>query len=393
MGHAVKASLLAHPGHVLLQTDFKTMFKLLCLASMLRAVRKRAPGLDKFCSSMYWKHSELLVRGAAPHTFSYRLGCPRVTQRGMCFGLTVQEVLETPPELFPELRLIVYAYDVYLQGSGEQVIAAYKGLVELSSGIGLQVQPTKCIAYCTKSEAALAVAEKLGVRFAPSEEGIMVAGMPVGSDAKQHADEVADKTVRNEDTLLELPVSARNTFLLLRKSLQLRPNLPRCVVWEQVDLAMQRVPTNIKNAACDILDIDIGEDPTACTVTSQMLMPHKCGGLRVSSHTESTSRSAYLSAAALTEKALQKRNPAFSGPSGRLSQDTYAALRAAHNGLPALSLDAVVNDTPGLRTQVRRAQDEVMLQTLKAMFRNSATLSQQQGASGASRTLPGCTVS
>ena len=92
-------------------------------------------------------------------------------------------------ELFPELRLIAYADDVYLQGSAEQVTSAHKGLVELSSNIGLQVQPAKRAAYSTDSEAALAVAERLGIKFVPSEEGIMLPGMPVGSEtcAKQHA--------------------------------------------------------------------------------------------------------------------------------------------------------------------------------------------------------------
>ena len=76
------------------------------------------------------------------------------------------------------------------------MIASYKDLVELSSGISLQVQPTICTAYSTTSEAVLAVAEELGMKFVPSEEGILVAGMPVGSDAfpKRHADDFADKT-------------------------------------------------------------------------------------------------------------------------------------------------------------------------------------------------------
>ena len=137
-------------------------------------------------------------------------------------------------ELFPELRLIAYADDVYLQGSIEQVTAAYNELVELSSNIGLQVQPAKCAAYSTDSDAARVVVEQLGVRFVPSEEG-MVAAMPVGSDAfaKKHADEIAAKTVRVIDTLLEVPVSAQNSFQLLRKSLQLQTaHLPRCGAWE-----------------------------------------------------------------------------------------------------------------------------------------------------------------
>ena len=158
----------------------------------------------------------------------------------------------------------------------EQVNAAYKELVEHSSNVGLQVQPAKCTAYSTDSEAARAVAEQLGFRFVPSEEGILVTGMPVGSDAfaKQLADEVADKTLCIINTLLELPVSAQNSFLLLRKSLQLwTAHLPRCVAWEQVDIAKQRVATKGKDATCNILDLETGEDPSACLVTRQMSLP------------------------------------------------------------------------------------------------------------------------
>ena len=49
-------------------------------------------------------------------------------------------------------------------------------------------------------------------------------------------------------------------------------------------------------------------------------------------------------------------------------QDTYAALQAADGELPALSLDAMVNDIPGLQTQIRRVHDDVALQSLKSAF-------------------------
>ena len=127
---------------------------------------------------------------------------------------------------------------------------------------------------------------------------------------------------------------------------------------------MRRVETKVKDAKCDILDIDIGADTLACLVTSQMFLLHRCGGLGVSTNTISTSGSAYLSAAALTGKALQKGDPAFlpfSGPSGGPLQDTYSVLLAADGDLPALSLDEVVNVVPGLHTQVRRAHAEAML--------------------------------
>ena len=102
---------------------------------------------------------------------------------------------------------------------------------------------------------------------------------------------------------------------------------------------MQRVATKVRDATCDILDLDIGEDPSACLVTRQMSLPHRCGGLRVLTCTEKTNRAAYLSEAALTEKSVQKGDPAFlpfSGPSGHLMQDTYAVLQSVDGELPAL---------------------------------------------------------
>ena len=126
-----------------------------------------------------------------------------------------------------------------------------------------------------------------------------------------------------------------------------------------------------------------------------MSLPHRCGGPGVFTHIEPTSRSAYLSAAALTEKALQKGNPAFLPflrPSVGLAQNTYAALQAAHGDLPPLLLDTVVNDLPGLQTQVRQAHDKAMLQSLQAVFQARRN-SEQQSASGVNATLPECAVS
>ena len=80
---------------------------------------------SKFAASLYSKHSELLVPGAAagsPHIQSQtgvRQGDPA---GGLYFGLTLQGVLELMQELFPELRLIAYADDVYLQGSTERCL-------------------------------------------------------------------------------------------------------------------------------------------------------------------------------------------------------------------------------------------------------------------------------
>ena len=78
------------------------------------------------------------------------------------------------------------------------------------------------------------------------------------------------------------------------------------MAWEQVDAAIQRVATKVRDVTCDILDLDIGEDPSARLVTRQMSLPQRCGGLGVLTHTDKTSCAAYLSAAALTENSVQQ---------------------------------------------------------------------------------------
>jgi hypothetical protein len=147
----------------------------------------------------------------------------------------------------------------------------------LAKDIGLQVQPAKCEVYSKDSEAAFVVAKEVGIQFVPSEEGNIVAGMPVGSDpfAKQHADSMASKVSRVVETLLEIPLSAQNAFLLLRKSLQLRTShLPRCVAWEQVEDALERVQHKDIDAACDILTLDLDENDAAAPAgILQMVIP------------------------------------------------------------------------------------------------------------------------
>ena len=91
-------NLPAHTVHVTVQSDFKDAFNSLCRPSMLRTVCKRAPGLAKVAASIYSKHSELLVRGAAARSLhiqsqtGVRQGDPAGSRY---FGPILQDVLET----------------------------------------------------------------------------------------------------------------------------------------------------------------------------------------------------------------------------------------------------------------------------------------------------------
>jgi hypothetical protein len=169
-------------------------------------------------------------------------------------------------------------------------------------------------------------------------------------------------------------------FLLLRKLLQLRTaHLPRFVAWEQLEGALERVQRKVIDAANDILNLDLDEKDNADTaVTLQMVLPHRCGGLGLLAHSQSTIESAYLSSAALTETSLQEAHPAFlpfPGPSGQHMQDAFESVQnelAETNGveLPPLSLGMVLQRVPGLQTESRRMQDQALFQLLKNKFQN-----------------------
>jgi hypothetical protein len=326
LGHAVRAGILAHPEDVTLQLDCKNAFNSLCRATMLRAVAERAPQLFRFALWMY-KHASQLWLPEAPPDRGPLWSRSGVRQGDPCgplfFALAIQSVLEEVQCSNPNIRVIAYLDDIVLQGPCSEVVAAYEAINSQLKEQGLVVQPNKSRVYSPTIANAELVSKGHGIAL--GEEGIVVAGCPVGQQefVEKHAQATADKVLSQITTVTALELPAQDKLLILRKSLQLKmAHLARCAQYEYIQGPMHETEQAILDAILRIIDRD------ASTVdVEQMRLPLRMGGLGLQCLTDKNGvacKAGFLAAAALTQDAVmsgaQSLHP-FNGASGdQLSQ-------------------------------------------------------------------------
>jgi hypothetical protein len=194
--------------------------------AVLTAVAKRCPQLFAFVNWAYAPPAELWVHGGTNgherlwSTTGVRQGDP---MGPLLFALGLQEHLETIASDFPDVRVLAYLDDVYLQGPTDAVHNSFSRFSHLCQSIGLDMATEKCEVWSRcSSEDAQVLSDKLGMKFAA--EGFVAAGCPLGSEdfVQSHANSAADKVVQLIHRVLELPLSAQDKLLLLRRSLQLK---------------------------------------------------------------------------------------------------------------------------------------------------------------------------
>ena len=96
---------------------------------------------------------------------------------------------------------VAYLDDIVLQGSATALAPAYQFLRDGLSTVGLAMQPRKSWLFSQDAEAAASLAASLGIPH--SEEGMVVAGCPVGNQAfvANHAYTAAEEVPHLIDTL------------------------------------------------------------------------------------------------------------------------------------------------------------------------------------------------
>jgi hypothetical protein len=220
------------------------------------------------------------------------------------FALGLQGPLEDIAREFPEVRVIAYLDDVYLQGPGDAVEHAYLRLSERCKQIGLDMAPEKCESWSAENAAAAQkLADNVGMKFA--EEGFVAAGCPLGSSAfvRSHANSSARKVSSLIQRVLDLPLSAQDKLLLLRRSFQLKIlHLSRVAPKLDVLDAIRVVEDDIVAGVLRIMKCS-----DARVDTTQMTLPVRLGGLGIhlmSDRDGAACDAAFLSAAALTRRAV-----------------------------------------------------------------------------------------
>ena len=102
---------------------------------MLKAILLTAPVLANFAASIYGQPVELLVWGAVAGSLHIQshTGVRQGGQGDPCgplyFRLSLQGPLEQVQQMHPNVRLITYAEDTYLQDSQQDVVAAFATMI------------------------------------------------------------------------------------------------------------------------------------------------------------------------------------------------------------------------------------------------------------------------
>jgi hypothetical protein len=166
---------------------------------MLRGVAERAPQLFRFALWMYKHASQLWLPEAPPDRGPLwsRSGVRQgdLSCRPLFFALAIQHVLEEVQCSYPDIRVIACLDDIVLQGPCSEVVAAYKAINSQLKEQGLVVQPNKSRVYSPTIANAELVFNGHGIAL--GEEGIVVAGCPVGQPEffGKHAQATADNVV------------------------------------------------------------------------------------------------------------------------------------------------------------------------------------------------------
>jgi hypothetical protein len=218
--HGVRAHLDVHPDHVLLQTDVENAFNCIHRSAIFSELRERMPQLVPFFRATYGFEGMLVyVREAGPVLIPSATGVRQGDALSMpFFALGSAPVLRETASMVQEVFPAAVADDCTLLGPPVPARAAFDMYAGGVVRIGCAVRMGKCAIW---GPSGLPADFDLPEEMERPEEGMVVLGVPIGSEAF---------TTAAVKAKLEIHVQHLDTLFQLQDSQVALPMLTRCYV-------------------------------------------------------------------------------------------------------------------------------------------------------------------
>jgi hypothetical protein len=378
-----------------IQSDAVNAFNTIDRAAVLEAAMKHIPELLPFLRAAYAREGRCVwgCRGAGPQPFVVILSSNGVRQGciygGLLFALAYLEALLRVQEDHPDVLIPSLHDDSTVLGRVDGASPAFLALQRAMADLGLSQKAPKCYAYSPQAPASV-LGDALPGGCTPSDDGMVVLGVPIGSDAfVKHF--VADRLSRPM-LLLRLLPKLENFQIATR--ILIASLLPR------VRFLMSNVPVGVADEPFGAWDACLRETLTALlrqAPPKHAFLPCAAGGLGAflakERHAECFLRGQdrALRAVALHFPALASRVRLARTETGCALGRALAAARAALPGAAALSYPAAELSSctdaearklgSDLKAAVTKCLTGVALRALPALQQQLMVLSGLPGAS------------
>ena len=321
-GHAIRTLLKNKPGMVVVSMDYANAFNSVsrqAIFDMLADPLHGHPGLVPFIAYAYARHTKLRVIGEAAFAYIWsQCGTRQGDRLGMLLFCKVLQIpLAMVAALFAMICVIAFADDVQMAGYPDDVVPAVQLLCAETAKKGLTARFRKCYVYSPTLANAQTVANQLpGMQLA--EHGIVVAGMPVGTDefVKQELRKKADKTIAKIRMLRKTPVSRQDKRTVLTRAVQHEAmHLGRIAPPHLAFEAQESVAIAVLNAIHSM----VGTIFSAAQI-QQLMLPISLGGFGVAMVSPVQCAGAWLAASFQALQALRNAKSEmqpFGAPQGR----------------------------------------------------------------------------
>jgi hypothetical protein len=260
LGHTVRMHLDANPDWAVIKVDIKNAFNSLFWHHLLEVVARYLPGIFSFLQAVF-KSNPTVIFNDKRANVNFAIEMQRGLNQGnplsgTLFNLAQADILNDIRSRFPDITILSYMDDHYIIGPPDVALSVLPVFDQLFATIGLERAPLKSQIYrpVELEDGVRQSAEIHQVSVVPSGDGVIVVGVPVGTN--QFVSAVIQKCV-DRIVFVELPKLSQVTLAptgRVKSGLQVMTLLMRLCVPSQLTFLLRTCRPLLTEAPAEELD-------------------------------------------------------------------------------------------------------------------------------------------